>query len=124
LGKWLNIVIVGIIAINALSSVYFKAGELSEFAIINEHISWLESEIEDAILTQSDISYLQNHGMPPNTFDAKIYDNQYDDSNKIPAIPIPAILITDISKQHQGQIASIPFISIQYVPPPPTPPPV
>jgi len=124
LGKWLNIVIAGIVAVNALSSVYFKAGELSEYAIINEYTMSLLMSMDDDPITASDMEFLWDNGIVPHTYDAQIYDNQYDDSSKIPAIPFPAVLITDISKQHQGLIASSPFVSIQYEPPPPTPPPV
>jgi len=113
---------VGIIAINALSSVYFKASELSEFAIINEYTVSLLMSFDDDPMTESDMEFLWENEMVPHTYDAQIYDNQYDDSNKIPAAPIPAILTIDTLKQHQGRIISPPFIINLYEKPPPLPP--
>ena len=124
MGKLLHIIIAGVILINSLSSVYFKAGELGSLAIIFENTWPLLMSVEDEPLTASDIEYLFDNDFAPNTYDSKIYDNQYDDSNKIPAIPIPAILSVTVKKQPPGKVFSNQFSSIEHNPSPPNPPPV
>ena len=71
-----------------------------------------------------DQGFIWGNSDPHNMYDGKIYDNQYDDSSKIPAIPIPALLSMTANKQPPGQILSPPFSLNEYHPPPPNPPPV
>jgi len=119
LGKIVHIIIAGVILINSLSSVYFKAGELSSFAIVNEYTMSLLMAFGDV----DDQGFIWGESEPFNLYDAKIYDNQYDDSNKLPAMALPAVLTLTINKQSPGLIASRPFVSTEYRPPPPNPPP-
>ena len=119
MGKIVHIIIAGVVLINSLSSVYFKAGELSSFAIVNEYTMSLLMAFDDYY----DQDFIWGNSNPQNLYDAKIYDNQYDDSSKIPAIPIPGLMLIAVNKQRPGKISSIPFSSVEYRPPPPNPPP-
>lgn len=117
---WVSFFVLSVVLINSLSSVYFKAGELSSFAIVNEYTLALLMAFDDF----DDQDFIWGESEPFNAYDAKIYDNQYDDSHKIPYIPALNVYSIDVIKALSEQITSKPFIVHDYRPPPPNPPPV
>jgi len=70
-----------------------------------------------------DQGFIWGDSEPYNRYDAKIYDNQYDDSSKLRPAPFPSELLVTINKQQSERILSTPFSSTEYRPPPPNPPP-
>jgi len=99
--------------------VYFKAGELSSYAIVNEYTLALLMAFDDF----DDQGFIWGDSEPFNSYGAKIYDNQYDDSHKIPHLPALNIYYVEVIKATSEKIHSKPFVVHDYRPPPPTPPP-